>query len=106
MKTVMKASKRFKRPTNPRRPRFASLLLKRPDDLHDGNLPAYSKEGVDVKLIRWMLSLTPAQRLDVLQQNINFIEENSEAARRHRKKKLRQKVRAIRKRSSPANKKP
>ena len=29
--------------------------------------PAYSEDGVDLTLIRWMLSLTPAERLDVLQ---------------------------------------
>ena len=28
--------------------------------------------GVDVTLIRWMLSLTPAQRLQVLQRNVEF----------------------------------
>ena len=35
------------------------------------NLPnaesAYNEDGVDLTLIRWMLSLTPSQRLDVLQ---------------------------------------
>jgi hypothetical protein len=39
----------------------------------DKNLPAYSEDGVDLTLIRWMLSLTPAQRLEVLQQHINAI---------------------------------
>ncbi len=29
--------------------------------------PAYSEDGVDVTLIRWMLSLSPAERLQVLQ---------------------------------------
>jgi hypothetical protein len=29
---------------------------------------AYSEDGVDLTLIRWMLSLTPAQRLEALQQ--------------------------------------
>jgi hypothetical protein len=29
----------------------------------------YSEEGVDLTLIRWMLSLTPAERLQVLQQS-------------------------------------
>lgn len=33
--------------------------------------PAASDDGVDVTLIRWMLSLTPAQRLDVLQQFVD-----------------------------------
>jgi hypothetical protein len=30
-------------------------------------------DGVDVSLIRWMLSLTPRERLQVLQQNVNSI---------------------------------
>ena len=30
-------------------------------------------DGVDVSLIRWMLSLTPKQRLQVLQQSVNSI---------------------------------
>lgn len=39
-------------------------------------------DGVDVTLIRWMLSLTPAQRLEVLQQNVNSIIALRNAARR------------------------
>ncbi len=35
--------------------------------------PTHSPEGVDLTLIRWMLSLTPAQRLDVLEQHLNAI---------------------------------
>ena len=35
--------------------------------------PLYSEDGVDLTLIRWMLSLTPAERLQVLQQQIDFI---------------------------------
>lgn len=38
-----------------------------------GELTDYSKDGVDLTLIRWMLSLTPAQRLDVLQQHARAI---------------------------------
>jgi hypothetical protein len=30
----------------------------------------YSQDGVDLSLIRWMLSLTPAERLAFLQQRI------------------------------------
>ena len=33
----------------------------------------YSKDGVDLTLIRWMLSLTPTERLQTLQQNIQSI---------------------------------
>lgn len=29
--------------------------------------PDYSEDGVDLTLIRWMLSLTPTERLEVLQ---------------------------------------
>jgi hypothetical protein len=35
----------------------------------------YSADGVDLTLIRWMLSLTPAERLQVLQRFINSVEE-------------------------------
>ncbi len=41
------------------------------DDL--GPLTDYSEDGVDLTLIRWMLSLTPAERLDVLQNHVNAI---------------------------------
>ena len=37
--------------------------------------PAYSPDGVDLTLIRWMLSLTPAERLDVLQGFVDSVEE-------------------------------
>ncbi len=43
--------------------------------------PEYDAGGVDVTLIRWMLSLTPAERLDVLQQNVNAVLELRNAAR-------------------------
>ncbi|MEW6685547.1 MAG: hypothetical protein AB1393_05005 [Candidatus Edwardsbacteria bacterium] len=33
----------------------------------------YSKDGIDFTLIRWMLSLTPTERLKTLQQNIQSI---------------------------------
>jgi len=43
----------------------------------------YSDDGVDLTLIRWMLSLTPAERLDVLQGFVDSVLEirarNSEA---------------------------
>lgn len=34
---------------------------------------AYSDDGVDLTLIRWMLSLTPAERLQVLQQYVDSL---------------------------------
>jgi len=36
------------------------------DDEQAGE-PSFSPDGVDLTLIRWMLSLTPAQRLEVAQ---------------------------------------
>lgn len=35
--------------------------------------PLYSEDGTDLTLIRWMLSLTPEERLNVLQNNIASI---------------------------------
>jgi hypothetical protein len=35
--------------------------------------PLRGKDGVDLTLIRWMLSLTPAQRLRALQDNARSI---------------------------------
>ena len=35
--------------------------------------PDYSDDGVDLSLIRWMLSLTPAERLECLEQHMNDI---------------------------------
>ena len=35
--------------------------------------PDYSEDGVDLTLIRWMLSLTPNQRLQFVEERINEI---------------------------------
>ena len=35
--------------------------------------PEYSEDGVDLSLIRWMLSLTPAERLEFHEQRLNDI---------------------------------
>jgi hypothetical protein len=36
-------------------------------------LTEYSEDGVDLTLIRWMLSLTPRERLDVLQDQVDSL---------------------------------
>jgi hypothetical protein len=36
-------------------------------------LTDYSPDGVDLTLIRWMLSLTPAERLEFFEQHLNDI---------------------------------
>lgn len=33
----------------------------------------YGEDGIDLTLIRWMLSLTPAQRLEALEQHMSDI---------------------------------
>ncbi len=33
----------------------------------------YSEDGVDLTLIRWMLSLTPTERLQMLQLNVRSL---------------------------------
>lgn len=35
----------------------------------------YSADGVDRTLIRWMLSLTPAQRLQAVQEQVNAVQQ-------------------------------
>jgi len=37
-------------------------------------LPDYDEDGIDLSLIRWTLSLTPAQRLEFLDNRIRDIE--------------------------------
>jgi hypothetical protein len=39
-----------------------------------GDDPAYSPDGVDLTLIRSMLALTPAERLALLQDFVDFVE--------------------------------
>ncbi|MGC9997251.1 MAG: hypothetical protein ABSE79_18190 [Terriglobia bacterium] len=38
-----------------------------------GSEGTHSDDGVDLTLIRWMLSLTPAERLQVLQQSVKSL---------------------------------
>ena len=42
-------------------------------DSYPGMGSNYGEDGVDVTLIRWMLSLSPLERLQVLQQHLNSI---------------------------------
>lgn len=39
----------------------------------DYDKPDYDERGVDFSLIRWMLSLTPAERLAFLQRHVNAV---------------------------------
>ena len=42
-------------------------------DEQEGTKPDYSEDGVDLSLIRWFLSLTPAERLQFAQRHLNRI---------------------------------
>jgi hypothetical protein len=66
--------------------------VKPPDDLYVNNPPEYDDDGVNLTLLRWFLSLTPAERLEALQQHIRTIEEMREARRRRRKKNPKQRI--------------
>jgi hypothetical protein len=45
-------------------------------------LPAFSPDGVDLTLIRWMLQMTPAQRLHVLQSGARSLKKLRDAVTR------------------------
>jgi hypothetical protein len=45
-------------------------VAKKEDVIPEENEPTHSKDGIDLTLIRWMLSMTPAERLQTLQQNV------------------------------------
>jgi hypothetical protein len=47
------------------------VVVMETDDL--AGLTDYTADGVDLTLIRWMLSLTPAERLEFLEQHVNDI---------------------------------
>jgi len=46
--------------------------------------PTHSPEGVDLTLVRWMLSLTSLERLEVLQDTLWSIRRLREASRKRR----------------------
>jgi hypothetical protein len=41
--------------------------------MEDEKLTDYSEDGVDLTLIRWFLSLTPAERLEYIEQHANGV---------------------------------
>jgi hypothetical protein len=49
----------------------------------DQTLADYSESGVDRSLIRWMLELTPGERLQVIQDQVNAIQEFKEKLDSH-----------------------
>ena len=46
-----------------------------PDEQSSSEQPTHREDGVDLTLIRWMLSMTPAQRLEALQQFVDSVVE-------------------------------
>lgn len=57
-------------------PRSHPRRASRPPD----SQPAQAEDGVDLTLVRWMLSLTPEQRLRVLQDRQDALESVREAS--------------------------
>lgn len=53
--------------------RYAEAVKQNADTAEPAPAPDYSEDGVDLTLIRWMLSLTPAERLEFLEERINEI---------------------------------
>jgi hypothetical protein len=51
-------------------------------DAHKDRDDASPDDGVDVTLIRWLLALTPAERLEVLESNIRSLDALRGAAAR------------------------
>ena len=47
--------------------------------IEEGELPSFAEDGTDLTLIRWMLSLSPRERLQVLQDHVNMVEGIREA---------------------------
>jgi hypothetical protein len=50
-----------------------SGTLRTTDTPTDPPAPDYSEDGVDLSLIRWFLSLTPAERLEFAERQVNEI---------------------------------
>lgn len=50
-----------------------AMMADEPEEIEQAPLPDYSEDGVDLTLIRWMLSLTPAERLEFLEERIEDI---------------------------------
>ena len=44
--------------------------------------PQYSSDGVDLTLIRWFLTLSPAQRLAALEEHLDDLEQMRELNRK------------------------
>lgn len=41
----------------------------------EGSLPTHNADGVDLTLIRWMLTLTPVERVEYVQGLVESLEE-------------------------------
>jgi len=49
------------------------MLVLKMEPLDPAVNPCYNADGVDVSLIRWMLSLTARERLEILEDHANDI---------------------------------
>jgi hypothetical protein len=49
----------------------------------DPDRAVYSPDGVDLTLIRWFLTLTPAERLAALEEHLEDLEQMKKLNRKH-----------------------
>ena len=54
---------------------------KKTETVGDDEVRTHSEDGVDLTLIRWMLSLTPAERLKTLQNTIRSFKRLTDGVR-------------------------
>src|SRR6266849_6632392 len=90
--TAMKSGKRVSQSVRAKRRRMDALLVKPPDDLYVNNPPEYDDDGVNLTLLKWFLSLRPAERLQALQQSIRSIEKMRETRCRRHDEKLHERI--------------
>ena len=55
-------------------PRYSGIMDQAREERHPTDvLPAFDRDGVDLTLIRWMLSLSVDERLELLEEHAGFV---------------------------------
>jgi len=78
---TMKTKKPVRRATKAPRGKLPTRKIKGATGNPPKKLPGYNEDGVDITLIQWMLSFTPAERLQIVQQSLRSIQEMQNASR-------------------------
>ncbi len=72
MRSSLKKQASETKSTGQHRP-WEELLYDPDPETRDQRPPTYSEDGTDLALIRWYLKMTPEQRLQTLQNYVNFV---------------------------------